>query len=214
VLSTQPPRGRAATAVLGAGLVLIALNLRIGVASVGPVLTDIRADLGLSPTMASLLTTIPVVAFGACAFLAPWLTRRLGMYQLLGLAMAALAVGIGLRRQPGLVSLLAGTLIVGAAIAIANVLMPAVIKHDFPHRVGPWMGVYSTSLFLSAAIADGLTEPLLPLAGGRWQPALALWAIPAVVACLVWLPQAARGRGAAKPPPVRPPRPGRRSGRC
>jgi CP family cyanate transporter-like MFS transporter len=193
--------GRLAAVLLTAGLLLIALNLRIGVASVGPVLTSIRDDLGLSATAASLLTTIPVVAFGAFAFLAPWLTRRLGMHQLLGLAMAALAVGIALRRQPSLASLFAGTVVVGAAIAIANVVMPAVIKHDFPNRVGPWMGVYSTSLFLSAAIADGLTVPLMPLAGGHWRRALALWTIPAVAACLLWLPQFFRA--AAHPGPSR-----------
>jgi CP family cyanate transporter-like MFS transporter len=182
-------RGRPAAAVLTIGLVCVALNLRIGVASVGPVLTSIRDDLGLSAAVASLLTTIPVVAFGAFAFLAPALTRRLGTHQLLGLAMAALAFGIGLRRQPSLASLFAGTIIVGGAIAIANVVVPAVIKHDFPGRVGPWMGVYSTALFLSAAIADGLTVPLLPLVGGHWRPALALWAIPAAAACLTWIPQ-------------------------
>jgi CP family cyanate transporter-like MFS transporter len=187
----RPPGGRrpAGAALLTAGLLVIALNLRIGVASVGPVLTSIRNDLGLSATAASLLTTIPVVAFGAFAFLAPWLTGRLGLHQLLGLAMAALAAGLGLRHLPGLASLFAGTVIVGAAIAIANVVMPAVIKHDFPTRVGPWMGVYSTALFLSAAIADGLTVPLLPLVGGHWRPALALWTFPAVAACLLWVPQ-------------------------
>src|ERR1700722_6434787 len=192
--------GRLAAGVLTAGLLLIALNLRIGVASVGPVLTSIRRDLGLSATAASLLTTIPVVAFGAFAFLAPWLTRRLGMHQLVGLAMAALAVGIGLRRQPSLASLFAGTVIVGASIAIANVVLPAVIKQDFPERVGPWMSVYSTALFLSAAIADGLTVPLMPLVGGHWRPALALWTVPAVAACLAWLPQFFRAPGRAAPP--------------
>jgi MFS transporter, CP family, cyanate transporter len=192
-------RGRLTAVVLTAGLLLVALNLRIGVASVGPVLNSIRDDLGLSATVASLLTTIPVVAFGAFAFLAPWLTRRLGMHQLLGLAMAALAVGIAMRRQPSLASLFAGTVIVGAAIAIANVVMPAVIKHDFPERVGPWMSVYSTALFLSAAIADGLTVPLMPLAGGQWRRALALWTVPAVAACLLWLPQFFRTAGQAGP---------------
>jgi CP family cyanate transporter-like MFS transporter len=192
--------GRLAATVLAAGLIVIALNLRIGVASVGPLLTSIRENLGLSATAVSLLTTIPVVAFGSFAFLAPWLTRRLGMHQLLGFAMAALAVGIGLRRQPSLASLFAGTIIVGAAIAIANVVMPAVIKHDFPDRIGPWMSVYSTALFLSAAIADGLTMPLLPVVGGQWRPALALWTIPAVLACLLWLPQFFRIPRQAGPP--------------
>ncbi len=196
------PGGGPSAAVLTVGLVAVALNLRIGVASVGPVLSSIRADLGLSATVASLLTTIPVVAFGAFAFLAPWLTRRLDMHQLLGLAMAALAAGIGMRRLPGVASLFAGTVVVGAAIAIANVVMPALIKRDFPDRVGAWMSVYSTSLFLSAAIADGLTVPLLPLAGGRWRLALALWTFPAVGACLLWLPQFFRvaDRGAPAAP--------------
>jgi CP family cyanate transporter-like MFS transporter len=192
-------RGGPSAAVLTVGLVAVALNLRIGVASVGPVLSSIRADLGLSATVASLLTTIPVVAFGAFAFLAPWLTRRLDMHQLLGLAMAALAAGIGMRRLPGVACLFAGTIVVGAAIAIANVVMPALIKRDFPDRVGAWMSVYSTSLFLSAAIADGLTVPLLPLAGGDWRPALALWTFPAVVACLLWLPQFFRAPDQAGP---------------
>src|ERR1700761_6564325 len=182
-------RGGPGAVFLTVGLIFIALNLRIGVASVGPVLTTIRDSLGLSAAAASLLTTIPVVAFGAFAFLAPWLTRRLGMHQLLGLAMATLAVGIAVRRQPSLFTLFAGTVVVGASIALANVVMPAVIKHDFPHRIGPLMGLYSTSLFLSAAVAGRRPVPLLPLVGGQWRPALALWALPAVLACLVWIPQ-------------------------
>jgi MFS transporter, CP family, cyanate transporter len=191
------PRGRLAAAVLTAGLLVISLNLRIGVASVGPVLTNIRDDLGLSPTAASLLTTIPVIAFGAFAFLTPWLTRRLSMHRLLGVAMAALAAGIALRLQPSLASLFAGTVVAGAAIAIANVVMPAVIKHDLSHRAGLMMGLYSTSLFLGAAVGDGLTVPLLPVAGGHWRPALALWSIPAVAAFLIWIPQLFRSPGHA-----------------
>src|ERR1700761_6237725 len=186
--------GRLAAGFVTAGLLLISLNLRTGVASVSPVLTNIRDGLGLTSTAASLLTTIPVVAFGAFAFLAPWLTRRLGLHQLLGLAMAALTAGIALRLQPSLVSLFAGTIMIGAAIAIANVVMPAVIKQDHPHRVGPLMSLYSTSLFLSACVADGLTVPLLSAVGGHWRSALALWCIPAAAAFLAWYPQFSRAR--------------------
>jgi CP family cyanate transporter-like MFS transporter len=201
-VGTARPRGahgtardRLATAVLTTGLLVISLNLRIGVASVGPVLTNIRDDLGLPAAAVSLLTTIPVVAFGAFAFLTPWLTRRLGMHRLLGMAMAALAAGIALRLQPSLASLFAGTIIAGAAIAIANVVLPAVIKHDFSRRAGLMIGLYSTSLFLGAALGDGLTVPLLPVAGGHWRPALALWSIPAVAAFLIWIPQLFRSPG-------------------
>ncbi|MPV51163.1 MFS transporter [Pseudactinotalea sp. HY160] len=187
--------GRFGGLLLAAGLLLIGLNLRIGVASVGPVLDDIRASLGLSATAASLLTTIPVIAFGAFAFLTPALTRRFGMHRLLGATMIALAAGIVLRLHPSMSALFAGTVVVGAAIAIGNVVMPAAIKRDFSHRAGLMMGLYSTALFVGAALASGLTVPLLPLAGGAWQAALALWAIPAVAAVLLWIPQLRRSSG-------------------
>jgi len=146
------PRRRIGAILLGTGLLLIALNLRIAVASVGPVLAMIQADLHLSGTGASLLTTIPVVAFGAFAFLAPALAARFGIHRLLGVSILALVVGITLRLQPSLFSLLAGTVIVGAAIAIGNVLMPAAIKHDFSHRAGLMMGLYTTA-FSSAPLS-------------------------------------------------------------
>jgi CP family cyanate transporter-like MFS transporter len=196
------PGVRLAAAMPVAGLVLVALNLRIGVASVGPVLTTVRDDLGLSSTVASLLTTIPVVAFGAFAFFAPGLIRRLGLHRLLGLAMAALTAGIALRLQPSPVALFAGTIVIGAAIAIACAAMPAVIKQDYPGRVGPLMGLYSTSLFLSACIADGLTVPLTSALGGRWRSALALWCIPAAVAFVAWWPQFSRRPVPPSPSPT------------
>lgn len=195
---TEQPRGKWALLILGVGLILLGLNLRIGVASIGPVLGDIRVSLGLSATSASLLTTIPVFAFGAFAFLTPGLTRRFGMHRLLGLTMAVLAVGILLRLHPSLLALFAGTVLVGVAIAVGNVVMPAVIKQDFAHRSGLMMGLYSAALFVGAAIASGLTAPLLAVMDGSWRPALAVWALPAVLALVVWIPQLRRRPGRMK----------------
>ncbi|WP_220471745.1 CynX/NimT family MFS transporter [Tomitella gaofuii] len=195
-------RRPAAAAVLGTGLILIGLNLRIGVAAVGPVLADIRASLGLSASVASLLTTIPVVAFGVFAFGTPGLSRRIGMHRLLGLTMLALAAGIVLRLHSSLAALFAGTILIGAAIAIGNVLMPAAIKQDFAHRTGLMMGLYSTALFVGAALASGLTAPILPAVGGQWRAALAVWAIPAVLALLVWIPQLRRTPERARTTPT------------
>lgn len=185
--------------LLGAGLILIGLNLRIGVASVGPVLGDILDDLQLSATTASMLTTIPVFAFGAFAFLTPGLTRRFGMHRVLGIIMIVLAAGIALRLQPSLVALLGGTILVGAAIAIGNVLLPTAIKSDFSHRAGLMMGLYSTALFLGAALASGLTVPMLPLFDGSWRWAMGIWAVPAVLAAILFLPQMRRARDSAGP---------------
>lgn len=186
--AAHPVRGRGGL-LLAAGLILVGLNLRIGVAEIGPVLGEIRTSLGLSAELVSLLTTIPVFAFGALAFFTPMLTRRIGMHRLLGIALVVLAAGIALRLHPSLVALFTGTVLVGAAIAIGNVVMPTAIKHDYAHRAGLMMGLYSTSLYVGAALASGLTAPLEPVFGGNWRAALSLWAIPAVVAFAVWLPQ-------------------------
>ena len=201
----EPPRrgwvtdghSRRSLLLLGAGLILIGLNLRIGVASVGPVLGDILDDLQLSATTASLLTTIPVFAFGAFAFLTPGLTRRFGMHRVLGIIMIILAAGIALRLQPSLAALLGGTILVGAAIAIGNVLLPTAIKSDFSHRAGLMMGLYSTALFLGAALASGLTVPMLPLFDGSWRWAMGIWAVPAVLAAILFVPQMRRARTSA-----------------
>jgi CP family cyanate transporter-like MFS transporter len=187
----RPLRGTVLfSAYLGVGLLLIAFTLRIGVASVGPVLSSIESGLGVSPSTASLLTTIPVVAFGAFAFLTPALTRRIGLHRLLGVTMAALAIGIGIRLIPSPVALFGGTVLVGAAIAVANVSMPAAIKQDFSHRVGLMMGLYTTSLSIGAAVAAAFTVPLMSAFGGSWRDALGFWLVPAVIALLVWGPRA------------------------
>jgi CP family cyanate transporter-like MFS transporter len=194
----EAPRGRWALLLLGIGLILIGLNLRIGVAAIGPVIGDIRASLGLSATAVSLLTTIPVFVFGAFAFLTPGLTRRLGMHRLLGAVLLVLAAGILLRLQPSMPSLFTGTVLLGIAIAVGNVVMPAAIKQDFAHRAGLMMGLYTMSLFVGAALASGLTAPLLPVLGGSWRAALAIWALPALLALVVWVPQLRRSPGRRK----------------
>ena len=186
-------RGAVLTGIyVAVGLLRIALNLRMGVASVGPVIPAIEHELGIPSAAAGLLTTIPVFAFGAFAFLTPALTRWIGLHRLLALTMVVVAVGIGIRLVPSPVALFGGTVLVGAGIAVANVCMPAVIKQDFAHRLGLMMGLYSTALFLGAAAAAALTVPFMTALDGSWRGALAIWAIPAVLAVLIWTPRAIR----------------------
>lgn len=191
----SPRRGAVLWSIyVGAGLICIALNLRIGVASVGPVLMPIEHDLDVGSSVAGLLTTIPVFAFGAFAFLTPSLTRLIGLHRLLALTMGVVAVGIAMRMIPSPVALFGGTVLVGAGIAVANVCMPAVIKQDFAHRVGLMMGLYSTALFLGAAAGAALTVPFLIALDGSWRGALGVWAIPAIVALVLWIPSMMRHR--------------------
>ncbi len=181
------------TPLLVAGLLLIGLNLRPAVASVGPVLSQIQADTGLGSTGAGVLTAIPVLCFGGFAFVVPSLAKLLGVHRLLGASLVLLAAGVLLRLHHSTLALFAGTMLAGAAIAVGNTTVPAVVKTDLAHRTGSVMGMYSMSLSLGAALASGLTVPVATRLDDDWRPALAVWALPAVLALVAWSPQLRRG---------------------
>ena len=165
--------------------------------SVGPVLDNLRDDLGLSHAGAGALTTLPVLCFAAAGAAVPWLARRIGAEVALLAGMVILAAGAGLRIFPSLAPLILGTFVLGVGIAIANVLMPVVIKREWA-RPGAMMGGYVSVMSGGAALAAGLAVPL-EHALGSWQASLAVWAIPAAVAAVLWFPvaQAERRRRAA-----------------
>jgi CP family cyanate transporter-like MFS transporter len=162
------------------------------------VLTELRADLGLSGGAAAVLTSVPVLCLGLFAPAAPALARRWGIEPVVALVLGALATGLLVRVLGGTAALFAGTVLASGAIAIANVLLPALVKRDFPASTGTMMGVYTMSLAGSAAVAAGTTAPLAEATGG-WRGGLGAWAVPAAVALLVWLPLA-RGRTAGDDP--------------
>jgi CP family cyanate transporter-like MFS transporter len=182
-------RGRGGLVLLVTAIVVVALNQRPAVVGVAPVLTDLRADTGLTSTLAGLLTTLPVLAFGAFAPVAPRLARRVGLETAVAASLVLLVAGIALRLLTPVALLFAGSLVAGAAIAIANVLMPAYVKREFT-RPGAVMGAYSASLNLGAAAAAGLTVPIGVALGVDWRVALASWLLLAVAALALWLPVA------------------------
>ncbi|MCK9792384.1 MFS transporter [Isoptericola sp. 4D.3] len=194
---------------LGAGavlaIVLAALNLRPGVVAVSPLLGEILATEGLSATAGGVLTTLPVLCFGLLAPVAPGLARRVGLERALFGSLVLLCLGFALRLVPGIVPLLAGTLAVGCAIGLGNVLLPALIKRDFADRVGLMTGLYSMALSGGAALAAGLTVPLATATGMDWRATLASWGLLAVVGAAVWAPRALRAAGPASGP-LRPAR--------
>ncbi|MBX8497143.1 CynX/NimT family MFS transporter [Pseudomonas cichorii] len=172
------------------GLVLVALNLRPALSSVAPLLNAVSDSLGLSAARAGLLTTLPVLCLGLFAPLAPRLARRFGSERVVLGILLVLAAGILLRSHFGEVGLFAGSLLAGASIGIIGVLLPGIVKRDFPKQAGAMTGVYTMALCLGAAIAAGLTVPLAQYFDNRWSVGLGFWMIPAVLAALVWLPQA------------------------
>jgi MFS transporter, CP family, cyanate transporter len=174
------------------------LNLRMSVAALSPVLDTVQRDLGLSSTVAGLLSTVPVVCFGLFALATPKLIGRFGMERLLVLAMVVITAGIALRVLPPIAALFAGTAVLGAGIAVGNVLVPSIIKQDFAGKTGLMTGLYSVMLFVGPAISAGFTVPIMHATGLGWRPTIALWGGVGVLAVVLLAPHAARRPRAAR----------------
>jgi CP family cyanate transporter-like MFS transporter len=190
-------------------IVLMAINLRTIVVSLAPVVEDVRSDLGLSGAVGGLLTTLPVLCFGLLAPLAPVLARRIPIERLVVACGLLTAGAAALRGAGGVAPLFAGSLLAGAGIALAQAVLPMFVRTRFPAQAGSLMGAFTMSLTLGGTIAAGATVPLERLLDGGWATGLAVWAVPAALTTLLWLP-AALGpgtlvRGAAPPALLRRP---------
>ena len=127
---SDPSRSRrrlVAIAVLAAGF-----NLRPALSSIGPLLTGIITETGLSAAGAALLTTLPVLCLGIGAGLGPWIMRRIGPDAGVLAGLAAIALGLVLRFPGQLGLLFAGCAFAGLGIGLANVLLPVMVKRDYP----------------------------------------------------------------------------------
>ncbi|MFM0339256.1 MFS transporter [Paraburkholderia fungorum] len=194
---TEPHHSRAHSLALAASLVLIAFSLRTPITSVGPILLEAVRATHMTPAGASLLTTLPSLCFGLFGPLAPMLSRRVGSERALLVLLVLVTAGTALRAVPSWQMLYAGQVVACFSIGLMNVLLPGVVKRDFPHHVALMIGLYSAAMCAGAAAAAGATAPiantvgrLLGETGGNaWAWALALWALPAALAALTWLGQ-------------------------
>ncbi|MGW7514725.1 CynX/NimT family MFS transporter [Streptomyces sp. NPDC054796] len=175
------------------GIVLASLNMRAALAGVSPVLGEIGGHFGLTATTSSLVTTIPLVFMGLASPLGPKLARRWGTEAVLLGALVLLACGIVLRIAPPVAALFGGCAVVGTGIALLNVLMPGLIKRDFPERAAGMTALYSTAMILGATVSAAAAVPLERALGG-WQGSLVSWSVLAAVAALVWVPQTVLAR--------------------
>nr|WP_228046389.1 MFS transporter [Saccharopolyspora sp. HNM0983] len=176
-------------------VVVVALALRPPFTAVAPLLADIQRGLGASPAFAGVLTTLPVVCLGAFAFVAPHLRRRFGDERVLVGCLVVLLVGNALRAAGPAWTLLAGTVIVGAGIAVANVALPGLIKRDFPDSVALVTAAYTVCLTLGGAVAASAVVPIAGALDSPWRAPLGLLAVPVLVALLIGAVVLRRGAG-------------------
>ena len=178
--------------LLIAGIIFIAINLRPALASIGPLVEDIRATTGLSNTLLGLLTTLPLIAFGVVSTLTPLFTKRFGIGGTLLGAMLLLTAGIAIRYIDWIPALYLGTALLGIAIALGNVLLPSLTKRNFSENSGFMTSLYSSFMALGAATAAGISVPLAENYNLGWRTALLVWGIPSLLAFFVWMPQVSR----------------------
>jgi CP family cyanate transporter-like MFS transporter len=191
-------RGRRLLVV--AAVLLLALNLRPVVNALGAVVPELRADLGLSASVTGVLLSLPMAAFAVLGLAAPGLAARFGPHRTVVVALTALIAGqLGRVTVPGTVALFAGSVVALAGIAVANVVLPGLIRMYFPDRIPLMTATYTATLTVGAASSAALANPIEHALHADWRTGIGIWAGVAVLALVPWLALAreARGRRAA-----------------
>lgn len=179
-------------------VVILTVNLRAPLVALGPVVGFIRQELGVSGALMGAVAALPMLAFALFSPLAAALSRRFGMENVLIGAIVLMAGGMLLRAAyPSAVLLLLGTLVLSAAIAMGNVLLPALAKRNLPARVGLVVGTLSATMSISSTLAAAVSVPLAQWQNWRWS--LGVWTLFALVALPVWLSARRRLTDASAP---------------
>ncbi|OMP66458.1 CynX/NimT family MFS transporter [Domibacillus epiphyticus] len=191
-------RSKSGRLLLLFSIILLSLNMRSPITAVGPLTVMIRDNLGISSTAAGALTTIPLLGFAVLSPFASKLARMYGMEVVMFSALLILTVGLALRPIGGAGLLFIGTILIGIAIALCNVLMPAFVKMNFAHQMGLMTGFYAMSMNFAGALASGFSIPIASSSDLGWRAAVGFWIIPAVIAIVVWLSQMTHIRNPVK----------------
>lgn len=180
------------------GVILVGANLRVPLTSAGALVSFIRDDFGISNALAGAITTLPLIAFALLSPFAPKLANKIGMERTIAISLILLIAGILIRSASGIELLFTGTLLVGLAIAIGNVLMPGIIKMNFPYKIGLMTGLYAIVMNVFGALGSGLSIPIATSGNLGWRGSLVIWGGLALITLIIWLPQLAKKHNAKK----------------
>ena len=148
---------------------LIALNMRGPLVAVAPVVGPcsrtsgfLRSELASHRHSGALLRTRR--AAGSLT------GRKLGPEFAITLTLLGVLLGVVVRSSGGGALVMLGTVILGIAITIGNIVVPLIIRRDFsPGRQGAAMGMYTAALNIGSFATSMMTAPLAELLG--WRPA-------------------------------------------
>lgn len=169
-------------------VIIVAFNLRASITAIGPMIDIIQDEYNLNSTLAGVLTSLPLIAFGSISFIVGYFSPIRAI--IVGIFLIFIAELI--RSYLGVYGLFLGMLGIGCGIAIANVLLPSFIKEKFPKKMASMMGIYSLVLSISSIAGIALSMPLLnifDLAG-----AMVFWSVFSFIALMIYYPQAKNGR--------------------
>ena len=176
-------------------LVVLALSLRVPISSLGGVLSEVQDTLNLSTATAGLLTTLPVLFFAAVGLGAARAISRAGLHRAtiaVLLVMTTASLFRATTSRP--VVFIAATALLLAAIAGGNVLLPALAKRHYPHRLASVSSLYGAAVIGGSslgALAAGVLS-----SGPGWRAALLATAAVPLVGVLLWAPMLRHDRGA------------------
>jgi len=189
VHSLPPKRSIFSTVILTLGILFIAANLRGPITGLGPVLNQIVASFDLTASQAGMLTTLPLLAFAIASPMATALAKKQGLEISLFVALILIGMGLASRLIDSAIVLYIGTAVIGVGIAIGNVLLPSLIKRDFPHRVALMTSSYVLAMGIFSGSYSALIIPLAAYKEAGWQIALASYALVTLLSMIIWLPQ-------------------------
>ncbi|MEK5101855.1 MFS transporter [Cytobacillus sp. FSL M8-0252] len=169
------------------GIITIAFNLRPAITSVGPIIGDIQHELQFNTSTVSLLTTLPLLAFSAISPFAPFFAKKWGIERVLFCGLTLIGLGVFMRSTNFIFILFLGTFMIGLGIGICNVLLPSLVKAQFPLKIGLITGIYTLAMGVFAGFAPGISGTLSSN-GIAWKTSLLIWVIPILLACLLWIP--------------------------
>ena len=181
------------------GVLFLALNLRAPFTSLAPVLSQVMERLELASAAAGFLTALPLLSFAVFSPMVSNVSRKIGVEPSLILALILISFGIILRSWGTITTLYVGTIFLGMGIATGNVLLPVVVKINFPTRIATVTSLYIFTMGIGSTISSSLMVPisnfsidqssLFSQAFSGWQLALLANIIFPIFALTIWLPR-------------------------